>query len=482
MRIYPLNKVEMIRRLPSLRGLLDLRPLRQGCPMPALLSTKSSPAGDGRGKGGAKNKRARNKGRTRLSDSSRSRPGFDPRKPLMNNDWLPGDWACEECGTHNPGARKTCQLCGANITATAIDNSRFEVEKWKCVACGFKNDASRTVCYSCRAPKNEPVRTLAKYLSWYCHRCKVYNSDREESCYVCKRTQAECASSSNMGVRRPKIPHELRPGDWICSECSTPNNASNKRCRKCSKNKTQAEVVERAPLNGDWVCSSCNALNYANRTKCYNCNLGNIEEGISIAPNVFKPGRMVNDSMLYNVISVVAMSGLWTAQCSRHIHVRIMQTGVRKKEEKEKGKPKRGGGGEQDVKSTDNSLGYLLDDAKNKKEKVDKKNTTMIRKRVRLFPKIEELFEEHEGDPLDEDELAAFGWCNWSYSLTFIVLVVIDMSNLDGDKSRESAAEEWVCYTCGTRNVGFNPCVVCCPPKEKQEAREPAAGKSSTPH
>eukprot|EP00954_Amorphochlora_amoebiformis_P017270 1318008-Amorphochlora_amoeboformis.AAC.1 len=42
-------------------------------------------------------------GRKRGGPTPRPPRPFDVRKPLLNPDWLPGDWGCEECGAHNPG-------------------------------------------------------------------------------------------------------------------------------------------------------------------------------------------------------------------------------------------------------------------------------------------------------------------------------------------------------------------------------------------
>lgn len=103
---------------------------------------------------------------------------FDPRTPIMGQNWMPGDWACPECGTHNPGVSistfqvprlnlfcegsqilsplrsKNYLRCYRKIQVQTIWCTRFlknictirmNVKTWKCIGCEFVNDVTRSV-------------------------------------------------------------------------------------------------------------------------------------------------------------------------------------------------------------------------------------------------------------------------------------------------------------------------------------------------
>ncbi|KAH6800801.1 hypothetical protein C2S52_001265 [Perilla frutescens var. hirtella] len=67
---------------------------------------------------------------------------------------------------------------------------------------------------------------------------------------------------------------DMKPGDWVCSECSFMNFARNTRCLKCKENGpngtfTGGDGVEMK--KGDWNCPQCNFMNFARNARCLKC-------------------------------------------------------------------------------------------------------------------------------------------------------------------------------------------------------------------
>ncbi|RUS26627.1 hypothetical protein BC938DRAFT_470507, partial [Jimgerdemannia flammicorona] len=91
----------------------------------------------------------------------------------------------------------------------------------------------------------------------------------------------EAAGSILAGFPQLQTKSRLRPGDWVCANCSFHNFASRRQCFKCNAEATNAPPQSTPPnfTHGDWMCPnpSCNFHNYASRNQCLKC--GNYKPG-----------------------------------------------------------------------------------------------------------------------------------------------------------------------------------------------------------
>jgi uncharacterized protein (TIGR02996 family) len=61
-------------------------------------------------------------------------------------------------------------------------------------------------------------------------------------------------------------PEKLRPGDWLCFECSARNFAVREACYECRSPRSEPYLRP-----GDWLCPGCKAHNFAKRQTCFQC-------------------------------------------------------------------------------------------------------------------------------------------------------------------------------------------------------------------
>lgn len=125
---------------------------------------------------------------------------------------------------------------------------------WDCPSCKFMNYASRNQCWKCRTPKDgdDGYGDRGGYRGG---RDRMGGNDRD-----------------------------MRPGDWLCSDCKYHNFASRSTCNRCQMAREGGGGGgfggggfgggggNRRP--GDWDCpiSSCKFLNFASRSTCMKCN------------------------------------------------------------------------------------------------------------------------------------------------------------------------------------------------------------------
>jgi len=164
----------------------------------------------------------------------------------------------------------------------------FRDGDWMCSACGNHNFASRANCNKCGAPKAATAGMMMQM-----------------------PTAAAAGSGGGGGGGR-----QMRPGDWMCSECGNHNFASREACNKCGVPKPEgagaggagagdgmqvqgsygaaapirpstasspyskpaaAAGGEREMKEGDWTCTQCGNHNFASRVNCNKC--GAVREG-----------------------------------------------------------------------------------------------------------------------------------------------------------------------------------------------------------
>jgi len=96
-----------------------------------------------------------------------------------------------------------------------------------------------------------------------------------------KEIQKQIQQLLSASASKKPLPHNFRPGDWMCPSCDAHNYSGKPNCFKCRAEKPpNAEKDSLAqsggfPPNfraGDWMCEECNAHNYASKSQCYKCS------------------------------------------------------------------------------------------------------------------------------------------------------------------------------------------------------------------
>lgn len=133
----------------------------------------------------------------------------------------PGDWRCEECGTHNFASRDRCK--------------KIDCRKWKTHK--EKRDGE-----------------------WKCDRCHHVNSIRDFECHG-----IHCTQWRPKKVQKRDDDFQKRDGDWECDHCNTSNFASRSKCFKCSKQRVKTH-------GNDWICPKCKDYQFGKNRQCNKCN------------------------------------------------------------------------------------------------------------------------------------------------------------------------------------------------------------------
>ncbi|KAL1553693.1 zinc finger protein VAR3, chloroplastic-like [Salvia divinorum] len=97
---------------------------------------------------------------------------------------------------------------------------------------------------------------------WVCTECNFMNFARNIRCLKCKANGPKASSMSTGGGGV-----EMKKGDWNCAQCSFMNFASNKQCFRC-----QGPRPPRQLKPGDWECPNCDFMNFSRNTVCKSCN------------------------------------------------------------------------------------------------------------------------------------------------------------------------------------------------------------------
>ncbi|XP_063902173.1 uncharacterized protein LOC135121820 [Zophobas morio] len=203
-------------------------------------------------------------------------------------NFLPGDWMCPQCDSHNFSRNMNCRDCGivrpnnadklenyrsgggenqkhytnnsryssSNNSFGMVNNSiplNFMPGDWMCSQpkCQHHNFARNLECRRCGAPKYDNAGSISgsKFVShdWYCPNadCGYYNFARVSYCRMCDTPRPENTVDSSQDHRKGPLAfadgHSYKLGDWTCALCSEHNFARRLICRKCYADKSQIE-------------------------------------------------------------------------------------------------------------------------------------------------------------------------------------------------------------------------------------------------
>lgn len=144
----------------------------------------------------------------------------------------------------------------------------FRPGDWMCTFCGKHNFANKMACFGCGRPKQGGMPGMGMGMP----------------------------GMGMLGMQQ--APPDFRPGDWMCQQCNAHNFASKTRCHKCGwdpqsgvKGADGADgaagamagmggvgaagnLVGKDLRPGDWICSNCNAHNFASKQACFKCGIG----------------------------------------------------------------------------------------------------------------------------------------------------------------------------------------------------------------
>ncbi|CCW69366.1 unnamed protein product [Phytomonas sp. Hart1] len=117
-------------------------------------------------------------------------PSKNTVTPLTDR-FLPGDWVCNKCKSHNFKARSECHVCAS----PKIFDPEVQVSTWVCTACHASNLKGNEHCNVCGTQQpqreNSPLydRDFSKssqYDDWTCSRCGYLNFETRVQCKICK--------------------------------------------------------------------------------------------------------------------------------------------------------------------------------------------------------------------------------------------------------------------------------------------------------
>ena len=270
--------------------------------------------------------------------------------------WRDLDWNCDSCGFKNFAKRDTCKACGANHAAEAkedVAGGNYFAGKegdWSGGKglTGYQDPYTPSDTSYIQSPsfqsQPEPV-VPTKEIPWLCGLCKCENTPQRILCFECSghRDRVEVrnrAAESRMNYHQPPTgralsnPRQVSPArdmrrmihrpdgkiedqtlDWNCGNCNNRNFAKRDKCYKCSKPRSEVEVINNhlnsswdlpprrdemnyrsAPRDSsiprgrpmmsfqdppmdvrsedrsqDWKCTSCDNRNFAKRKVCNQC-------------------------------------------------------------------------------------------------------------------------------------------------------------------------------------------------------------------
>lgn len=206
---------------------------------------------------------------------------------MLDATFKKGDWQCV-CGVHNFARRDECVRCGRSKPQYrngmgAIGHQKFLPGDWICSRCKSHNFRSRKLCMKCSdpppptsstSPAEGKVKGTAALPSWVCESCHSVNpGDSSASCAICGSVKPVSTSDVSPSPSRAEshlTSPRSRQGDWACPMCGFENFASRLKCKACQHDCPADHRSGTPPQSGMWGCS-CGYQNYENRTTCRDC-------------------------------------------------------------------------------------------------------------------------------------------------------------------------------------------------------------------
>ncbi|KAJ3195234.1 hypothetical protein HK101_000763 [Irineochytrium annulatum] len=122
---------------------------------------------------------------------------------------------------------------------------------------------------------------------WLCGDCSYHNYASRRSCFKCSAPHPSGANLQAQPQSSSSAPGPgMKTGDWICT-CGFQNFASRQECMRCRTRKPAGQQqqyglvsspqnvtktgVSNKILPGDWLCRQCSLNNFASRTRCMQC-------------------------------------------------------------------------------------------------------------------------------------------------------------------------------------------------------------------
>lgn len=192
---------------------------------------------------------------------------------LSGGNMRPGDWSCPACGDLQFARNAVCRRCATPRPAGGAGGA--------CLGCGYQ--APMATNPSVLAMGGQPG-------DWLCSNCGDLQFARNKLCRKCGSPPsaggAGMGGGAMMGMGQMMgggaaagMSGDMRPGDWVCPQCSDLQFSRNVVCRKCGCGKPdtgagQALVLPTggfASMPGDWSCPQCNDLQFARNVVCRKC-------------------------------------------------------------------------------------------------------------------------------------------------------------------------------------------------------------------
>lgn len=234
----------------------------------------------------------------------------------------PGDWMCSQCGDHQFSRNMACRKCGApkpddgtggmgaigGCGGGCGDMSNMKPGDWLCQQCGDLQFAKNQACRKCGAP--HPMMGGGMMGGGMMG-----------------------GGANMMAMMGGGGAGNMKPGDWLCSQCGDHQYARNPACRKCGAPKPEdggqaggmmgggcgmMQMMNPNFKQGDWMCSACGNHVFARNEACPKCG-ANKAEAAAADPSGGMMGGMMGGMKFLGGSGPVPKPGDWNCPaCGDH--------------------------------------------------------------------------------------------------------------------------------------------------------------------
>jgi len=204
----------------------------------------------------------------------------------------PGDWLCPSCGDHQFARNMTCRKCGAANPSGGGGGGGGEWQAMMGAMMGAMGGGAAAGMGGNMKPGD-----------WLCSQCGDHQYARNATCRKCGAPSPSAGGGAGgcagMGMMMGMMSGNMKPGDWICQGCGDHQFAKNETCRKCGAPKPEGNAMANMMMGGfggrggmkpgDWNCPACGDLQFARNEACRKC--GNPRpEGVGGPEAALQPG------------------------------------------------------------------------------------------------------------------------------------------------------------------------------------------------